>query len=106
MRELAKEEKRSGHIIDGVDDAISGGIGRFGVMNQCGEMGGMGMPHDVSISMGVVHTLKKNLEALSNTNGCWDGSDDDEQGGKITHSVLVATFVTTSTSNSKNEEEP
>lgn len=106
-RELKKAEKKSsGHIIGGVDDATSGGIGGIGVMNQCGEMGGMGGPHDVSTSMGIAHTLKKNLEALSNTDGCWDDSDDDEQGGEITHSVSVATFATTSTSNSKNEEEP
>ena len=53
---MKAEKKSSGHIIGGVDDATSGGIGGIGVMNQCEEMGGMGIPHDVSTSMDIAHT--------------------------------------------------
>jgi len=106
-RELMKAEKKSsGHIIGGgIDDANIGGIGGG---SHCGAMGigGMGGPHDGSSSMGIVHEMKQNLAALSNTDGCWDDSDDDEQCGDLHHSVSVATFATTSTSNTKGDDEP
>lgn len=105
-RELMKAEKKSsGHIIGGgMDDSNIGGIGGG---SHCGVMGvgGMGGPHDGSSSMGIAHDLKQNLAALSNTDGCWDDSDDDEQ-CELHHSVSVATFATTSTSNTKGDNEP
>ncbi len=49
--------------------------------------------------------LKKDLALLSNTDGCWDDSDDEE--GEFHHSVSAGTFATSSSAtSSKEDDEP
>jgi len=118
-RELKKAEKKSsGHIIGGGLDVTTVGGGGIGGLNNVngvnnhlggviGGVEGMNGPHDGSSQIGVANNLKQNLAALANADGCWDDSDDEEQCGEIHLSTSVATFATTSSSNSKvDDDEP
>lgn len=106
-RELMKAEKKSSGHINGSGEDVNGvGVGGIGGVGLMGGMDGMGGEmHNGSSMMGMACNIKQNLAALSNTDGCWDDSDDDDQDGELNHSVSVATFATTDTANTKDDED-
>jgi len=93
-KQLEKAEKNAqGHIMgtSGDDeDEKAGGSGGGGGNDEDGRAG-----QDKS---GGPRTLEEDLQLLSNTDGCWDDSDDE---GKLElhHSVSVPTLTTVSSSN-------
>jgi hypothetical protein len=106
-KQLEKAEKNAqGHIMgtsgDDEDDKAGGSGGGGGGNDEDGRAG-----QDKS---GGPRTLEEDLQLLSNTDGCWDDSDDE---GKLElhHSVSVPTLTTVSSSNDirndiSDEDEP
>jgi hypothetical protein len=50
--------------------------------------------------------LKQDLALLSNTDGCWDDSDDEENENVMHHSTSLATFETMTSNETKEGNEP
>jgi len=100
-KQLQKAEKKSsGHIMGG-SDQLSNGINGNLVSLQNNNNGVTGQD-----TVGA-KSIEQDLALLSNTDGCWDDSEDEEQ-PEMQHSVSRQTLTTVSSSNTcqKEENEP
>ena len=91
-KQLEKAEKKSsGHITGGIESSAN----VFGnEYTQNGQINGF---YDPALGAGAGENLNNGLALLSNAEGCWDDSDDDEGEVDLHHSVSVTTFATSST---------
>jgi len=89
-QQLQKAEKKaSGHIIGAADDDLV-----KNEKNGCEDT-----------TNGGPKTLEQDLALLSNADGCWDDSDDNDN-HDLTHSVSRTTLATITSTNAKEGEEP
>merc|ERR1712127_62514 len=86
-KQLEKAEKKSsGHIMSAVNGSATAGMG----------LNGLPVMSDNQVVPNP-DKMEEDLAKLSNTDGCWDDSED-EDNCEIQHSVSVNTFTTTSSS--------